>query len=824
MPQYEVKAPDGKTYVVNAPDGATEQDAISYVQTNMYKAGAAPSTFASVKQGAGNLLAGGVRGAGSIGATILAPVDIVKDAISGKGLSLESNRQRRADMDGALQSLGADTDSTAFGAGKLLTEVAGTLGVGGAVANGARLLPGASRVAPLLDAIRTSGFSAGGMTGKTGMGVRVAGGAASGGAAAGLVNPDDAGTGAAIGAALPPALKAAGVAGSAVGRAAWEALTPSQQSMAVNTAKMTGRKLEDVLSAVQQQGPSILGIKPTVPQILQDDAISQLQRTVINAGDKTLRATEAAQNAQRLAGLERIAPVSGTVNEAADNAGRAIAGYAIPARVAEGKRVRGLFDAVDPFGESAIELPITQMQAARAKFLGPGTFGKDTATAQAIRTAEEIGTETIEAIKPMTKKAAGNPQTLEQAVRAAGGIRQNGMGELKDLQRRESGTTGLVSKMGRPIDLLAEDMHRRGFIPDADPDTLLQSLMGGRGRQVFAADRTDDSFRAAYEAGMGDAPEARTVLKPVPFQTVQNLRSSLNEAWKEASKNERTNAAAALSQMIDELDAKVALVAQGKGSPAEVFPADMVKSWKEAIAAHAGKKAKFDTGPQAGMFRRGGDGAAQLQGAEIPRKFFNSAGSQIEDAQAFKRLAGDQPELVRGLKGYAVTDMAQQTTKDGMLSASKMEKWLKSRDGALKETFGDSERALINEVFSGVRATDIANTAGMAKGSNTFQNAEAAKRALSSGLLDSSVVDIAFNRVPILGQFTGPMLSSLRKGAQASKAERLGGLLADPEVFSAELRAALERQARRQALGGLLANGPAAQFTYRAAPLVGSDR
>ncbi len=36
MPKYAVTAPDGKIYDVNAPDGATEQDAISYVQTNLY--------------------------------------------------------------------------------------------------------------------------------------------------------------------------------------------------------------------------------------------------------------------------------------------------------------------------------------------------------------------------------------------------------------------------------------------------------------------------------------------------------------------------------------------------------------------------------------------------------------------------------------------------------------------------------------------------------------------------------------------------------------------------------------------------------------------
>jgi len=36
MPKYDVTSPDGQTYEVNAPKGATEEDAIAYVQSNFY--------------------------------------------------------------------------------------------------------------------------------------------------------------------------------------------------------------------------------------------------------------------------------------------------------------------------------------------------------------------------------------------------------------------------------------------------------------------------------------------------------------------------------------------------------------------------------------------------------------------------------------------------------------------------------------------------------------------------------------------------------------------------------------------------------------------
>lgn len=173
-----------------------------------------------VAQGAGNLLAGIVRGAGSIGATLLAPVDIASDAIAGKGLSLDANRERRAAMDAALGNMGAETDSWMYKGGKLAGEIAGTAGAGGAVANVAgrgigavapSLLPKAQ---PLLAAIQSGGMTAPG----AGLLTRTAGGAITGGVTAAAVNPEDAVAGAVAGGAMPGAVRALGAVGSAVGR------------------------------------------------------------------------------------------------------------------------------------------------------------------------------------------------------------------------------------------------------------------------------------------------------------------------------------------------------------------------------------------------------------------------------------------------------------------------------------------------------------------------------------------------------------------------------------------------------------------------------
>lgn len=178
------------------------------------------------RQDMANFAAGGAQGAGNIGATALAPVDVVSDALAGKGLTLESNRQRRADMTEALRTMGADPDSGMFQAGKLATEVAGTAGAGGATANAlTRAAPQIATKAPgLIQAIRTGGLSSGG----GGVVPRVAGGAVTGGISAGMVNPEDAAAGAAIGGGLPAAAQVVGRGAHAIGRGARDVLTSGQ--------------------------------------------------------------------------------------------------------------------------------------------------------------------------------------------------------------------------------------------------------------------------------------------------------------------------------------------------------------------------------------------------------------------------------------------------------------------------------------------------------------------------------------------------------------------------------------------------------------------
>jgi hypothetical protein len=181
------------------------------------EASAGERFMGGVVQGAKDLAGGLVRGAGSIGSTLLAPGDAIQDALAGRPL-MSTNNARRQGIDAGLQSAGANPESFNYGAGKLTGEIAGTAGVGGALAKGATALGAAPQFA---NALASGGMTLGpgSSSGAANMLTRVAGGAITGGASAGLVNPEDAKTGALIGGALPVATKAAGMAGNAIGKA-----------------------------------------------------------------------------------------------------------------------------------------------------------------------------------------------------------------------------------------------------------------------------------------------------------------------------------------------------------------------------------------------------------------------------------------------------------------------------------------------------------------------------------------------------------------------------------------------------------------------------
>lgn len=772
---------------------------------------------------------------GLLPARVKRPRAGITNLVTGKAPMSQAERDN-AERAAALEDFNRENASPWFTGGRLVGNVIGTYPVGGAIS--APLRAAAPALGPLADALATGGFRTGlaptSLAGRAGnVALRAVGGAGTGGASAGLIDPNTAGTGALFGGLLPPVFSGLAKAGDLTAAGIRRIATPQvarDAEAVVNAGGYSAADLPMVRAALAQQGPRIVPEQPTVSQILMNPEISQLERSVRNApgGGPALLARDQAQNEARLGVLDSIAPVAGDLPAARTNFGNTIAPRAQAARAEATKQVNQAFNAVDPMDDTRFFLPIAEMEAAQAKFLGDGTFGTGSRAQAAVDTARRVGTEELPAVTAARMPGVNRQgQTIVDAIKALGGLRVDSRGaqelggEIRDLRKAGNGVGGIFRRgNGQSPDTLAEAMHAQGFLPDADASTLFNVLRehaSGNKRFAVGADR-GNTFQAGLEASMGDAPGAEVIPKAVPFQTVQNLRSSVGEAAEQARAKGANKEAAALDNMKADIDARVDAVARGEGQAGEFFPPDIVGQWRKAIDMHAEKQNRFARGPQAGMFRKGGDGNYSVEGGELAPKFFSPRGSQSEDIEALRRMGlGD--DVLDSLKSYATTDASRKTTAGGMLSAAQYNKWRDSHAGAIRGLFNEGEQARLAGVGQDVQRAADALGLGRATGSNTSQNVQ---NALGLGLLDSPAVNMLASRTPVVGRFTGPMLDALKESAKRGKAGRIGGLLSDPDAL-AEAIAELERTRVRTA-PLLPAADALSPLFYRAAPVLLSGR
>ena len=158
----------------------------------------AAAPFAGFSKGAGNVMFGGQRLVGK-------GLEMLGADQTGQALIQDAAR-RQAEQEAFIAPY-RQAAPTMTGAGELAGEIVGTLPVGGVIAKGVGAIPGA---APLAQSIRTGGFSTGMAPGAASRATQAAGGAVVGGTSAALINPEEAGTGAAFGAAAPFALPIVG--------------------------------------------------------------------------------------------------------------------------------------------------------------------------------------------------------------------------------------------------------------------------------------------------------------------------------------------------------------------------------------------------------------------------------------------------------------------------------------------------------------------------------------------------------------------------------------------------------------------------------------
>lgn len=223
MPIARFEMPDGRIARFEVPEGTTPEQAQAMIKAEL------PNIEAPAKQSStlSNIAAGALKGATDIGSTLLSPIDAAARALGVQNEFIGRNDRRESSASVGADLLGADRESMAYKGGELATDIAGTAGIGGALAKGMRAIPAVANAAPkLINAIESGGFNLGapGATNLAGKvanaATRATGGAVLGGASAGLIDPETADTGVMIGAAMPSAVKAAGMVGSGIKNAA----------------------------------------------------------------------------------------------------------------------------------------------------------------------------------------------------------------------------------------------------------------------------------------------------------------------------------------------------------------------------------------------------------------------------------------------------------------------------------------------------------------------------------------------------------------------------------------------------------------------------
>lgn len=390
MPKFLVTSPDGQKWEIEAPEGATEAQAIEYAKSQAVAQEQPQQSLGdrvggAVKDTAAGVMRGFNRAVGTAG-----------DALS-KVLPDSPMYAKQREQFGAFNA-GLERDTLPFKVGDIAGQVLVTAPVGGAIA---APLKG---VAPALSqSLATGGLRAGGLTGAKGIGTRMLGGAVTGGSSVGLVSPDQAGTGAVIGAATPAALQLLGRASSAVGGAV---RGPKLDPRVIESAK-AARSVGYVIPPTQ--------VKPS----LMNRALEGL------SGKITTAQNASARNQPITNELAKKAIGADELTEAGLQAvrDRANASYSALAEF-------GSFQADDAYREAL-------GRAAGAKVL-PGIVNKDVDDLVGALSAQSTldAQQTIESIKRLRFEASANKAAMDPAKKAFGKTQNSIANAMEDLIER----------------------------------------------------------------------------------------------------------------------------------------------------------------------------------------------------------------------------------------------------------------------------------------------------------------------------------------------------------------------------------------------------
>lgn len=344
MPIARFEMPDGRIARFEVPDGTTPEQAQQMISASLQPAAQPaeqPETadpLAKIadpgfyKQAYKDAASGALRGAASIGSTLLWPIDKVMDMATGdraptaSGIvagqqPLSRNQERRAATDSVIQNdFGADKTSLPFRVFETASQFAGTAGLGGGAGKAiggllskvAPSVAGSGTASGLITALETSGATGGNIAS------RAAGGAASGALQAGAIDPESAKWGALLGGAAPVVFKAAGLGGEAAAGLLRPFFKAGQEKIAAQVLTKFASDPKRAIAELQKASELIPGSAPLSAAASGDVGLSGLTRTLQNTPEfaAELAARQAQQNAARTGALESVAGNAGKISAA----------------------------------------------------------------------------------------------------------------------------------------------------------------------------------------------------------------------------------------------------------------------------------------------------------------------------------------------------------------------------------------------------------------------------------------------------------------------------------------------------------------------------
>lgn len=297
---------------------ATEQEAAFgvYPQSRRKTSNNTPNASDAIVMG----LARGIKDPIDTGAELLASG---YDRLTGNGPSVsglvtgkqgEAARVRAMNAEGKAEFEDRFARNALSQGARIGGNVLATLPVGPALGTAARV----AGLPRLGNALATGGFTLGGAPASTVAGaggnmlLRMAGGAGTGYASAGLVNPDSATLGAVVGGALPPSMKIAGTVGGTVSglvRSARDIMTKAgQERIAGNILQRSATDPARAADNLLRSGSIVPGSSPTIGQVAQDPGLAQLERTLVNNPETApaLQKRYAQQRAARASAIDEV--------------------------------------------------------------------------------------------------------------------------------------------------------------------------------------------------------------------------------------------------------------------------------------------------------------------------------------------------------------------------------------------------------------------------------------------------------------------------------------------------------------------------------------